>query len=63
MAIHSYLLEVSAKIAVMVDDSDITDGNFYDQVLIKANQVISDDYFDYNRLDYEMKICGHVKES
>ena len=62
MAIRSYLVELTTQIGVMVDDSLVKDGEFYDQIIEKANDIVSDEYFDYNKLTYSMKVCGHVKD-
>lgn len=62
MAIRSYLVELTTQIGVMVDDSLVKDGEFYDQIIKKANEIISDEYFDYNKLTSSMKVCGHVKD-
>ncbi len=62
MAIRSYLVELTTQIGVMVDDSLVKDGEFYDQIIEKANDIVSDEYFDYNKLNYSMKVCGHLKD-
>ena len=62
MAIRSYLVELTTQIGVMVDDSLVKDGEFYDQIIEKANDIVSAEYFDYNKLTYSMKVCGHVKD-
>ena len=62
MAIRSYLVELTTQIGVMVDDNLVKEGEFYDQIIKKANEIISDEYFDYNKLTYSMKVCGHVKD-
>ena len=62
MTIRSYLVELTAQIGVMVDDSLVNDGEFYDQIIEKANEITSDEYFDYNKLTYSVKVCGHMKD-
>lgn len=61
MGAISYLLELTTKVPVTLDEQSLKeDKTFYEVVLGKAQEVI--DYIDLNDQQYTIKVISEVRE-